>query len=90
MTKVLHTQASAVTLMRDREIQGYAALSPNIRVDCREHLMAPTDNLRSEQDVHVVAGNVGNASSNAKLMSTIGALSYSTLVANNFLLESTI
>ena len=47
------------------------------RVDCREHLIQPTDNLRSEQDVHVVAGN---AASNVKLMSTIAALSYSTLV----------
>ena len=63
-----------------RQKRGYAALSPNIRVDCREHLIEPTDNLRSEQDVHVVAGNAGNTSSNAKLVSTIAALSYPALV----------
>ena len=69
-----------------RQKRGYAALSPNIRVDCREHLIEPTNNLRSEQDVYVVAGN---ASSNAKLMSTIAALSYSTLVPSNFRPENT-
>ena len=39
--------------------------------------------------MHVVAGNGGNTSSNAKLMSTIAALSYSTLVPSNFRPEST-
>ena len=67
--------------------RGYAALSPITRVVCREHFIEPTDNLRSEQDVHVVAGN---AASNVKLMSTIAALSYSTLVPSNFRPESTI
>ena len=38
-----------------RQKRGYAALSPNITVDCREHLIEPTNNLRSEQDVYVVA-----------------------------------
>ena len=64
---------------------GYATLSSNIRVDCREHLIDPSDNLRSEQHVRVVAGN---ASPNVKLMSTIAALSYSTLVPSNFRPES--
>ena len=70
----------------ERQKRGYAALSPNIRVDCREHFIEPTDNLRSEQDVHVVAGN---ASSKSKLMSTIAALSYLTLVPSNFRPENT-
>ncbi len=70
----------------ERQKRGYAALSPSIRVDCREHLIEPTDNLRGEQDVHVVAGN---ASSHVKLMPTIAALSYSTLVPSNFRPEST-
>ena len=46
----------------------------------------PSDNLRTEQDVHVVAGN---ALPNVKLMSMIAALSYSTLVPRNVRSEST-
>ena len=66
--------------MNANERHGYAALCQNIiRVDCREHLIEPSDNLRSEQVMHVVAQHAGNALSNAKLMSTIAALSYSTL-----------
>ena len=49
-------------------------------------MIDPSDNLRSEQDVYVVAGN---ASPNPKLMSTIAALFYSTLVPSNFRPEST-
>ena len=61
------------------------AIPKHHRVDCREHLIDPSDSLRSEQDVYDVAGN---ASPNPRLMSTIAALFYSTLVPSNFRPES--
>ena len=51
------TRRLPLSYVNVRQKRGYAALSPDIRVDCREHLIEPTDNLRSEQHVRVVAGN---------------------------------
>ena len=44
----------------ERERHGYVAPAQNIRVECREHFIEPSDNYRSEQNVHLVAGNAEN------------------------------
>ena len=51
----------------ERHRRGYAALgkciTPDIRVDCREHLIELTKTLTRKQDVHVMAKNSANARS---------------------------